>query len=116
MNVRSKKWLNMARGQDCKMLIPGVCSGDPAETISAHSNLARHGHGRGIKAHDCFTADACANCHAWLDHGRASREDKERAFMAAFERTLLARFSAFYQIIDKKKSEKITVSKVLPRR
>ncbi len=115
MAIRSKKWLDMAKGQPCKMVVPGICNGDISTTVSAHSNLCRHGHGRGIKAHDCFTADACSSCHAWLDSGPAPRDEKEAAFMAGFERTLVSRFNALDRVIDGKKvSDKI--SKVLPRR
>jgi ferredoxin len=86
---RSKKLTDLARGQDCLFNIPGVCNYNAETTVAAHSNLLRHGKGKGLKAHDCYSAWACSNCHSWLDQGQASRADKEAAFMAAFERQVL---------------------------
>lgn len=117
---RSKALLDLARGQPCQMRVPGVCNYDDSTTVSAHSNNSVHGHGRGIKAHDCFTADACSACHAWLDQGKASREEKDAAWRAGFERTLLARFMCgAISVTGKRLTEpqvNVTMSKILPRR
>lgn len=56
----------------------------------AHSNQERHGKGKSIKAHDCFTAALCRAAHRELDQGRMfSREDKFAYWQRAHERTLL---------------------------
>ena len=93
MNYRNRRLLDLARGQPCMMCVPGVCRGDPATTVAAHSNQDRHGKGRSLKAHDCFHAWACYECHTWLDQGRAPREEKQAAFQAGMERTILAWFT-----------------------
>lgn len=115
---RSRALLDLARGQPCQMRVPGICCGDPATVVSAHSNQERHGHGRGLKAHDCFTADACAACHAWLDSGTASREAKAAAFQLGFERTLLARFQSGAITVAGSRAradQPIPIPKILPR-
>lgn len=59
----------------------------------AHSNQARHGKGKSRKAHDCFVAALCRNAHRELDQGRMfCREDRERYWQKAHERTLLEMF------------------------
>lgn len=83
---RNRKLLDAARGQNCLLQIDGVCNGNPETTVAAHSNLLRHGKGRGVKAEDCYTVWACSSCHAWLDQGNASRQEKEEAFLFGFER------------------------------
>ena len=65
--VRSNKLRNSARGQECTMRIPTVCTGDPATTVWAHSNLGIHGKGKGIKATDVMGAYMCFACHAAYD-------------------------------------------------
>lgn len=65
--IRSKKLTDSARGQECTMRIPMVCTGDPATTVWAHSNLGIHGKGKGIKATDVMGAYMCFACHAAYD-------------------------------------------------
>jgi hypothetical protein len=90
MTFRPRQLLDLARGQPCMLQVPSVCNHDPRTTVSAHSNLPRHGQGMGTKAHDCYIAFACSACHAWLDHSRMSRDYKQAVFQLGFERTLLA--------------------------
>ena len=42
-----------------------------------------------MKAHDCYIAYACSDCHRWLDESAASRAEKVEAFNAAMHRTWL---------------------------
>ena len=93
MNFRSRKLLDQARGRVCTLAVPGVCCGDPATTVAAHSNLQIHGRGLGLKSHDWACAWACHACHSWLDAGKAAREEKELAFYRGMSRTLAALFS-----------------------
>ena len=88
MMYRNKKILQSAKGQPCT--IRSVwCKGDPKTTVAAHSNQSIHGKGGKLKAHDCFVAYACSDCHRWLDESTASRAEKVEAFNAAMHRTWL---------------------------
>lgn len=58
----SKKYRDAARGQDCKMRLPG-CMNDTETVVLAH----RNGAGMGTKASDYDAADCCAQCHDRLD-------------------------------------------------
>jgi hypothetical protein len=55
-----------ARGRDCTLQIPGVCSHDPARTVGCHLRLFGFG-GMGVKPDDLLIIDACDRCHAVLD-------------------------------------------------
>jgi hypothetical protein len=90
---RSQRLLNQARGQSCTLNIPSVCNGNPETTVAAHSNQLRHGKGMGIKAHDCYIAWACSNCHAEIDQGnKLSRQEKIEYWQIGFEKTILQMF------------------------
>jgi hypothetical protein len=89
---RSKRLLNAAHGQQCMVQIPDVCNRNPETVVAAHSNQLLHGKGMGIKAHDCFIAWACSDCHREIDQGKMSKEDKNFYWQQGFERTLLAMF------------------------
>ena len=125
---RNRALLDLARGKPCMLEIPGVCNHDPATTVACHSNQIRHGHGKGIKAHDVFCAHLCADCHFWLDSGPAPRAEKVQAFQDAFERTLLALFASGAVVVagNRKssprasrerpaKASRLSSSKILPR-
>ena len=47
-------------------LLPCVKCGNP-DSQAAHSNSAKHGKGKGIKASDAFVIPLCATCHAAFD-------------------------------------------------
>ena len=47
--------------------LPCQHCGAEGQTQAAHSNWAKHGKGRGIKASDEYTAALCQACHAELD-------------------------------------------------
>jgi hypothetical protein len=92
MQIRSAKYLKAARGRACTLRIPGVCNWNPETTVSAHSNLQRHGKGMGIKAHDIFSCHACSNCHSAIDgHLKTdySKEELQDYWQRGFEETLL---------------------------
>lgn len=63
-----------ARGEECTLLIPGVCNHNSETVVWAHSNSHDHGKGLGIKAKDEYGCYACSSCHAVLD-GQAPRPD-----------------------------------------
>lgn len=80
-----------ANGQKCQN-----CGADDGTVVFAHSNMAEHGHGRGIKSHSLFGAFLCHNCHSWLDQGKGrdpsgiwqgDRIDKREMFLKAMFKT-----------------------------
>lgn len=80
---RNPHLLDMAKGKPCLFRLPGVCNHNPETTVAAHSNLSIHGKAGARKADDCYSVWACSACHAWLDPGPASAEEKAAVFMAA---------------------------------
>lgn len=83
--VRSKKLMELYRTIPCQH-----CGTDDGSVVGAHSNQSKHGKGRGIKASDEFCASLDANCHAWLDYGSASREEKIAMWDIAHHKTTIA--------------------------
>ena len=68
--IRSRKYLDGSRGQPCTLQITGVCTGDVETTVAAH--IRDETFGKGQKADDISTADACYACHRVFDgHGHA---------------------------------------------
>lgn len=56
-----------ARGEECLVRIPGVCTSDPEKTIWSHAPLGAAGKGRSIKALDLCGAFCCTACDAAID-------------------------------------------------
>ena len=72
--MRSPKRLAAVR------LLPCIRCGNP-DSQAAHSNSAKHGKGRGIKASDEFTVPLCHSCHSQLDRFElGSRAESEAMF------------------------------------
>lgn len=65
MRVISKKLRDSAKGQDCTLRIPGVCSFDPEQTILAHVPCGQSAWG--MKAPDNMAVFSCHPCHVVLD-------------------------------------------------
>lgn len=60
--------------------LPCIRCGNP-NSQAAHSNSAKHGKGRGIKASDAFVIPLCAICHAAFDRFElGNREQSEAMF------------------------------------
>ena len=60
--------------------LPCVRCGNP-NSQAAHSNSAKHGKGRSIKASDQFTIPLCATCHAAFDRFElGNRAESEAMF------------------------------------
>ena len=60
--------------------LPCVRCGNP-NSQAAHSNSAKHGKGRGIKASDLFVIPLCAICHAAFDRFElGTRTESEAMF------------------------------------
>lgn len=63
--------------------------GIDGQTQAAHSNQAKHGKGRSIKASDEFTAALCLKCHYEIDQGKnLSREERQEMWEKAHKRTV----------------------------
>ena len=86
---RSKDLLKLARDQECLLQVPEICQGGSSTIVACHSNSGANGKGKGIKASDADTVWGCASCHAWLDQGRASKEEKEKVWDDAYFRQIL---------------------------
>lgn len=94
MMYRNPQLLQLAKGAPCLVAIPGICNRNSETVVAAHSNSLEHGKGVGLKAHDCFIAFACSDCHDAID-GRSSRlpkEDRKHYWQRGFERTMLYLF------------------------
>ncbi|WP_257226270.1 MULTISPECIES: hypothetical protein [unclassified Acinetobacter] len=60
--------------------LPCIRCGNP-DSQAAHSNSAKHGKGRSIKASDEFTVPLCHSCHSQFDQFKlGNREESERLF------------------------------------
>lgn len=59
-----------ARGEDCQVRIPGVCTYDPATVIWSHARWGSAGRGKAIKASDFAGAYSCTSCDAVYDGQR----------------------------------------------
>ena len=67
------------------------CGIDDGSVCGAHSNQAKHGKGRGIKAGDEFCASLCHACHLALDQGRTmTRTERTQMWDAAHAKTVAA--------------------------
>ena len=70
--------------------LPCQHCGMEGQTQAAHSNWAKHGKGRGIKASDVYTAALCYSCHAELDQGMClSKEERQMMWDNAYAKTLV---------------------------
>jgi len=79
---RSKKHLKNVASLPCQHC------GLEGQTQAAHSNMAVHGKGRGIKASDVFAAALCFACHHDLDGGHSlTKDQKQKMFFAALKKT-----------------------------
>ena len=60
--------------------LPCIRCGNP-NSQAAHSNSAKHGKGRGIKASDAFVIPLCFKCHAAFDRFElGNRAESEAMF------------------------------------
>lgn len=71
----------------CRTLSCQACMAEDGTVVAAHSNQAKHGKGRGIKASDQYVAALCYRCHYMIDQGRESRDIKVAIWDAAHDRT-----------------------------
>jgi hypothetical protein len=73
----------------CRELACQNCEIRDGTVVAAHSNQARHGKGRGIKASDIFVAALCFHCHSKIDQGKdLSQDEREAIWQTAYVRTM----------------------------
>ena len=70
--IKSKKYRDGARGQQCTINIAGVCNYQEETVCLIH--LPDDSHGIAQKADDISAADACSACHDAVDRRVMSRE------------------------------------------
>jgi len=86
---RSKRLLQAVSTLSCQN-----CGMD-GMTQAAHANWGVYGKGMGMKAHDCFVAALCVDCHRELDQGKnLSADQRQQMWEAAFRKTLVALFES----------------------
>jgi len=88
-----------ARGEDCQVRLPGVCSFNPQQTVWAHANGHAAGKGMHLKSPDALGTYACYPCHMVIDgHLPApqgmTRQDVLMAFHEGHQRS-------FIKLLDK---------------
>jgi hypothetical protein len=84
--LRSQRLRDSARGQQCTLQIPGVCSQNPETTVLAH--LDGEEKGVGLKVDDYLGCFACSSCHSAIDGHKLSLEEKLWYEHRALRRTL----------------------------
>lgn len=72
-----------ARGEPCRVRLPGVCNGNPDTSVLAHLRLAGIT-GVGMKAPDLLAAIACSACHDEID-GRTRHLERDFVKLCFFE-------------------------------
>lgn len=73
----------------CRALPCTHCGIEDGTVCAAHSNQAKHGKGRSIKASDIYVASLCARCHTTVDQSmRLTREQREQMWNNAHVRTV----------------------------
>ena len=80
-----KSMLDACRDQPCYLRVYGD-SCDVESVVPCHANWADYGKGAGRKADDKYTVPGCWRCHAFLDQGKATKEEKRAIWEAAYKR------------------------------
>ena len=85
--IRDERLRDMCRAMACQHCYGAIC-GNVGVTW-AHSNQARHGKGKAIKASDQFVAAMGTACHAELDQGKShTQAEKVATWERAHARTV----------------------------
>ena len=94
MTFRSPALLKLAKGAPCLIAIPGICRGNNETVVACHGDWQDLGKGVGLKAHDCYIAFGCQDCHSAVDWRtqRLEKADRRYYWQRGFERTILYLF------------------------
>ena len=88
-----------ARGEECEIRLPGVCTFNPEQTVWAHANGLSSGKGGGLKSPDPLGTYACYSCHMVVDGHLPTPKGMTRAdVMLAFHE---AHQRSFIKLIEK---------------
>jgi hypothetical protein len=80
--MNEKKIQASARGEECTVRLPGICSHNPETVVFAHLSGVRFGHGVGKKTRwGCY---ACYECHREIDR-QTTRLEKDYVKLAHYE-------------------------------
>lgn len=95
MTFRSNKLRQSARGQDCLVRLPGVCTFSPEKTIWSHYRGSAGGKGLSLKSNDLAGAYCCTDCDAIYDGQRKrpegmTKNDVDLAWLQGHIRSLPA--------------------------
>ena len=85
------KITDSAKGQECQVRIPGVCSGDSSTVVWAHAIGTASGKGIGMKSPDARGSYACQPCHDAYDRRIRTNHDRqfiEHCFMEGHMKSL----------------------------
>lgn len=63
--IRSRRYLDGAKGEPCKFRFAGICNHSPETVVACHVRNEAFGMGR--KADDFSVIDGCSNCHTFYD-------------------------------------------------
>jgi len=91
---RNPQLLKMAKDSPCQKC------GSYGTTVSAHSNLLEHGKSMGRKADDCYIAFLCHSCHAALDQGKESYDEKKLSWFEAMAKTYHYLLTKGYLVVN----------------
>lgn len=82
--VRSSTLLRACRELSCQ-----YCGVSDGTVVAAHSNLAKHGKAKALKASDQYVASLCHTCHMAVDQGRVmTRSEREQLWTEAHLKTV----------------------------
>lgn len=81
--LRDKRRLEACRSLPCQH-----CGAEDGTVVAAHSNEGIHGKGRAIKASDEFIAALCFTCHANLDQGKMTKQERTQIWHNAHIKTI----------------------------
>lgn len=86
MTYRSRKLLDSAR--DCPRCM-GCGKHNEGDVVMAHANWHEYGKGGALKAHDWAVAALCTmQCHAYVDSGKGSKEERKDFWLRAHIKTM----------------------------
>jgi hypothetical protein len=84
-----KDLTKLARGEECDIRVPGICTGNPQTVVCCHLRMSGIS-GYGIKAPDVLAAHGCQACHDYVDgrtQGTHTHEERRSMLLEGMART-----------------------------
>ena len=88
MFPKTKYLRDKNRLEACRTLPCQHCGAEDGTVVAAHSNQSIHGKAKSLKASDEFVAALCFTCHANLDQGKMSKDEKSQMWHNAHMKTI----------------------------